>query len=136
MFVCLLSFSTNSISSIIINNKTKKTKKKKLKIKKQDGSFLRFATETAEANNKKPYCVIVPNKKPIIRITTHEAAKHILKDNFTNYIKIDSEATRLLGKEFFGERGIFVLDGEAWRFERLFFFIIFVIVIIIILLFY
>mmetsp|Transcript_29438 Transcript_29438/g.45528 ORF Transcript_29438/g.45528 Transcript_29438/m.45528 type:complete len:143 (-) Transcript_29438:1144-1572(-) len=69
----------------------------KKQLEAQDDSFLQFSVKTALEANQKPYSVAFPSKRPIIRVTTEEAARHILKDNFPNYIKIDTVTTRMLG---------------------------------------
>mmetsp|Transcript_24290 Transcript_24290/g.68051 ORF Transcript_24290/g.68051 Transcript_24290/m.68051 type:complete len:497 (+) Transcript_24290:44-1534(+) len=66
---------------------------------------------------KTHYTISSLNKPPMLRILTAEAAKHILEDNFDNYVKIDSPGVKLYGVEFFGD-GIFQADGEEWRFHR------------------
>jgi len=48
-------------------------------------------------------------------VTTPEGVKHVLKDNFDNYVK-GNDTRNALG-EFLGD-GIFVADGPQWKFHR------------------
>jgi len=80
-------------------------------------AFLDYNLKAALDNPAKPFQLCIPDKPPILRITTPEAVQHILKDKFENYIKIDTPITKMIGVELFGE-GIFAVDGEKWRYER------------------
>ncbi|KAI9253973.1 cytochrome P450 [Phascolomyces articulosus] len=52
---------------------------------------------------------------PMIMTIDPRNVNHVLKDNFPNYVKGDNLITA--GKELFGH-GIFVANGEQWRYQR------------------
>ena len=54
-------------------------------------------------------------KNGMLCLVTPEEVKHVLKDNFENYVKGDLVHDNY--REFFGD-GIFAVDGQMWKFHR------------------
>ncbi|KAG0365389.1 cytochrome P450 [Gamsiella multidivaricata] len=61
------------------------------------------------------FSITVPYRGRIIMINSPELIEHILKTNFDNYIKGNVFSDQL--RDIFGT-GIFVSDGERWRWHR------------------
>jgi cytochrome P450 len=79
--------------------------------------FLDEAVTAALTYPERHHTFSFPDKPIVLRLCTPAAVQYILKDEFDKYVKIDSENTRMLGDELFGD-GIFAVDGDKWKFER------------------
>lgn len=75
-----------------------------------------WLSDTTRAAKNRSWTMSGPvDNTPFVVVTTGENLEHVLKSNFSNYVK--GERLHFMLRDFLGE-GIFATDGEKWRDHR------------------